>query len=245
MKKLLILSSAALISVVSACSSVSKCPTQDQVKSVAEEFIPQSFSVESVSSVKDIPGLCEVVIKVGAQPLVFYTDSNANYIVAGNLISVKDKKNLTQERRKEFMKVEKNMLEELEKRVDFTYGSGNKYIYYITDPDCPFCKRSEPILKDWADKNGIQIKVLLFPLPIHPEAFGKSASLICEKKGFEDLMKGNYGNNQCDQGKAKVQQNLEFLAERLGVGGTPTFVGMNGFMHSGVPTQEDLDKLVK
>ncbi len=245
MKKLLGVSTILFTITLTACSSVGKCPTQDQVKTAVKGFIPQEFNVESISSVKDIPGLCEVVIKVGAQPLVFYTDSKANYIMAGNLISVKDSKNLTRERQQEFMKVEKNLLNEVEKLVDFTYGSGSKYVYYITDPDCPFCKRSEPILKDWADKNNVQVKVILFPLPIHPEAFGKSASLICEKRGFVDLMTGNYGTNQCDQGKAKVQQNIEFLAQRLGIGGTPTFIGMNGLMHSGVPEKEDLDKLVK
>ncbi len=222
MKKFLILASIPMALVVSSCSvGQTSCPTQDQVKSAVKEFIPQEFNVVSVSNLKDIPGLCEVVIKVGAQPIVFYMDSKGEHIMAGNLLSVKEKKNITAERQKEFMRVDKNLLAELEKRVDFTHGKGDKYIYYITDPDCPFCKRTEPILKEWADKNGVQIKVLLFPLPIHPEAFGKSVSLICEKKSFDDLMKGNYGNKECEEGKAKVQQNLEFLSQRIGVSGTP------------------------
>ncbi len=244
MKKFLI-SVGMPLAVLSCSIGQTSCPTQDQVKSAVKEFIPQEFNVVWVSNLKDIPGLCEVVVKVGAQSIVFYMDSKGKYIMMGNLLSVEEKKNITGERQREFMKVEKDILAELEKRVDFTYGKGNKYIYYIADPDCPFCKRAESILKEWADKNSVQIKVILFPLPIHPSAFGKSVSLICEKRSFEDLVEGNYGNKECEEGKAKVQQNLEFLTQRVGINGTPTLIGMNGRYHLGVPTEEDLKKLVE
>ena len=248
MKRLLIrLSFAFVIASTTACSNITgaKCPSEEQVKSAVKEFIGSEFKVESISKLENIPGLCEIVIKAGAQPIVFYMDGKAEYIMAGNLLSVKDKKNITRERQQEFMKVEKDMLAKLDTMVDITYGQGDKYVYYITDPDCPFCKRTEPILKDWAEKNKVVIKTILFPLPIHPEAFGKSVSLICEKRGFENLMKGEYGNTLCDSGKAKVEQNLDFLSRQLGIGGTPTLIGMNGRLHSGVPTEEDLNKLIK
>ncbi|QWK20670.1 MAG: DsbC family protein [Hydrogenobacter thermophilus] len=244
-KKLgILLSSTVLLAVSSSCGAPSaKCPSKDTVKNSVKDLIPQDFTVESVSGVKEISGLCEVVIKVGAQPLVFYTDSTGNYVVAGNIISLKDKKNLTRERQQEFTKVSTDQLKELEKHVNFTYGQGKKFIYYITDPDCPFCKKSEPILEDWAKKAGVQIKVILFPLPIHPQAFGKSVALVCDKKGWEELVKGYESKNQCDEGKKTITDNLQFLSQ-LGVNGTPTFVGMNGKMQSGVPTEEDLNKLI-
>lgn len=244
-KKLgIVLSGAIFFAVSSSCGVGSaKCPTKDAIKNSVKELIPQDFTVESVSGVKEISGLCEVVIKIGAQPLVFYTDSTANYVVAGNIISLKDKKNITRERQQEFMKVSQDQLKELEKHVNFTYGQGKKFIYYITDPDCPFCKKSEPTIEEWAKKNNVQVKVILFPLPIHPEAFGKSVALVCDKKGWDELVKGYNSKNQCDEGKKVITDNLQFLSQ-LGVNGTPTFVGMNGKMHSGVPTEEDLNKLV-
>ncbi|SNZ12138.1 DsbC family protein [Hydrogenobacter hydrogenophilus] len=220
-----------------------KCPSKDTVKNAVKDLIPQDFTVESVSNVSNISGLCEVVVKVGAQPIVFYTDSNAQYVIAGNLISIKDKKNITRERQQEFMKVSNDLLKELEKHVNFTYGQGSKFIYYITDPDCPFCKKSEPIIEEWAKKNNVQVKVILFPLPIHPDAFGKSVALVCDKKGWNELVKGYDSKNQCEDGKKKVSENLQFLSQ-LGVNGTPTFIGMNGKMQSGVPTEEDLNKLI-
>ena len=245
MKKIsLFLSVLALWGASSSCGVGSaKCPSKDEVKTSVKELIPQDFTVESISPLKEIAGVCEVVVKVGVQPIVFYTDSKAQYVFAGSLISLKDKKNLTRERQQEFMKVSAEQLKELEKRVNLTLGEGKKYIYYITDPDCPFCKRSEPIIENWAKKNGVQVKVILFPLPIHPQAFGKSVALVCDKKGWEELTKGYQSPNQCEEGIKAVQDNLNFLSN-LGVSGTPTFVGMNGKMHSGVPTEEDLNRLI-
>ncbi len=245
MKKLLLASALLLsgFSLLSCGQSSAKCPTKEQVKTAVKDLIPQDFGVESVSEVKNIKGLCEVVVKVGAQPLVFYMDSQAQYVVAGNLISLKDKKNITRERQQEFMKVSQEQIKELEKRVAFTYGEGKKFIYYISDPDCPFCKKSHPVLEEWAKKQGVQIKVLLFPLPIHPEAFDKSVALICDKKGFKELDQGYTSSNQCEEGKRKVQDSIDYL-QKLGIGGTPTFIGSNGKMHSGVPTEEDLNRLI-
>ncbi len=245
LKKLALLS--ALIAVglsLNSCSqSSAKCPSKDQIKASVKDLIPQDFTVESVEQLQNIKGLCEVVVKVGAQPLVFYMDGKGEYLLAGNLISLKDKKNITRDRQQEFMKVSAEQLKELEKHVNIRYGDGNKYIYFITDPDCPFCKRSNPIVEEWAKKNNVQIRLILFPLPIHPEAFGKAVAIICDKKGFKEYAEGYTSNNQCEEGKKAVESNLEFM-NKLGVGGTPTFIGMNGKMHSGLPTEEDLNKLI-
>ncbi|MDW8095225.1 MAG: disulfide isomerase DsbC N-terminal domain-containing protein, partial [Aquificaceae bacterium] len=97
-----------------------KCPTKDQIKTSMKEFIPQEFTVESVSQMQNIKGLCEVVVKIGAQPIVFYVDGEGKYLLAGNLISLKDKKNITRERQQEFMKVSADQLKELEKHVNIT-----------------------------------------------------------------------------------------------------------------------------
>jgi thiol:disulfide interchange protein DsbC len=222
------------------------CPTEEKIKAEVKEFVSQEFTVESVQSLRGIPGLCEVVIKIGAQPLVFYTDREMKYVLAGNLISLADKKNITRERQQEFMKVSQDLLKELEKHKDFAFGKvgSQKYIYLWTDPDCLFCKRSEPIVEKWANEKGVEVRVILFPLPIHPEAFDKSVALICDKKGWEEYKSGYSSKNQCEDGEKKIENNLQ-LAERYGISGTPTFIGMNGKIHTGLPTEQDLDKLIQ
>jgi len=228
------------------CQQSRACPTEEKIRTGVKELIPQEFKVESVQALKDIPGLCEVVIKVGSQPLVFYTDKKMRYVMAGNLISLADKRNITRERQQEFMKVSQEEVKELQKHTDFTFGKvgSQKYIYKFADPDCPFCKRSEPIVEKWAIEKGVEVRVILYPLPIHPQAFGKSVALVCDKKGWEEYKSGYNSNNQCKDGEKKIENNL-FLAEKYGISGTPTFIGMNGKIHTGVPTEKELDKLVE
>ena len=245
MKKALIFSLFASFVLVS-CQQGKACPEEDEVKASMKEFIPQEFKVESIQALKEIPGLCEVVIKVDVQPLVFYTDKEMRYVLAGNLISLADKKNITRERQQKFMKVSQDLLKELEKHKDFAFGKvgSQKYIYLFTDPDCPFCKRSEPIVEKWANEKGVEVRVILFPLPIHPQAFEKSVALVCDKKGWEEYKSGYNSNNQCEDGRKKIESKLK-LAEKYGINGTPTFIGMNGKIHVGVPTEQDLDKLIQ
>jgi len=245
MKKALVFSLFASFVLVS-CQQGKACPKEDKVKASMKEFIPQEFRVESIQALKEIPGLCEVVIKVDGQPLVFYTDREMKYVLAGDLLSLVDKKNITRERQQEFMKVSQDLLKELEKHKDFAFGKvgSQKYVYMFTDPDCPFCKRSEPIVEKWANEKGVEVRVILFPLPIHPQAFGKSVALVCDKKGWEEYKSGYNSNNQCEDGKKKIESNLQ-LAEKYGISGTPTFIGMNGKIHVGLPTEQDLDRLIQ
>uniref|UniRef100_A0A7C5X4A6 DsbC family protein n=1 Tax=Thermocrinis ruber TaxID=75906 RepID=A0A7C5X4A6_9AQUI len=227
------------------CRPSGECPARDSLRASLQGFIPGRFEVESVQPLKELPSICEVVLKVGAQSIIFYTNKDGRYVLAGNLIDLVRKQNLTQTRQQELMKISQDLLKELQSHTDFVFGKvgSQKYIYLFTDPDCPFCKRSEPIVEKWANEKGVEVRAILFPLPIHPQAFGKSVALICDKKGWEEYKNGYTSNNQCEDGKKKVESNLQ-LAEKYGIRGTPTFIGMNGKIHIGVPIEQDLDKLI-
>jgi thiol:disulfide interchange protein DsbC len=99
------------------------------------------------------------------------------------------------------------------------------------------------MVEKWANEKGVEVRVILFPLPIHPQAFGNSASLICDKKGWQEYKSGYTSGSQCEEGKEKIESNRN-LAEKYSINGTPTFIGMNGKIHIGVPTEQDLDKLI-
>ncbi len=227
------------------CQTESSCPPKDRLKANLQEFIPGQFEVESVQPLKELPSVCEVVLRVGTQPIIFYTSKDGKYVLAGNLIDLANKQNLTHVRQQEFMRLSQDLLKELQNHTDFVFGKvgSQKYIYLWTDPDCPFCKRSEPIVEKWAIDRGVEVRVILFPLPIHPQAFVKSVALVCDKKGWEEYKSGYNSNNQCEDGKKKIESNLK-LAEKYGINGTPTFIGMNGKIHVGLPTEQDLDKLI-
>jgi thiol:disulfide interchange protein DsbC len=227
------------------CQTSSECPTKDSLKANIKDFIPGQFEVESIKGIKELPGICEVVLKVGAQPIILYTNKDGKYVLAGNIIDLTSKQNLTKIRQQEFMKISQDILKDLEKHTDFAFGKvgSQKYIYLFTDPDCPFCKRSEAIVEKWANEKGVEVRVILFPLPIHPQAFSKAVALVCDKKGWQDYKNGYTSNNQCEEGKKKIENNLN-LAAKYRINGTPTFIGINGKIHIGVPTEQDLDNLI-
>jgi thiol:disulfide interchange protein DsbC len=143
------------------------------------------------------------------------------------------------------MIVSEDILKKLEEHVNMIEGKGEKYVYYISDPDCPFCQRFSPMLKEWAKKNNVQIKVILYPLPIHPKAKPKSIAMVCDGKGYDDIHADVSTKNQCQKGKEAIEKNLKFLQE-IGVSGTPTIIGMNGRYIVGLPrSPEELNGLVQ
>ena len=221
------------------------CPDKGTVKSNLSKLIRREFKIESVKPMEEMKNLCEVVVKVGLRPVVLYTDGEGKNYIVGNAFNVETKENLTQKTVSRYMTVSKKVLDKLESLVNMTYGEGEKYVYYITDPDCPFCRRFSPILKDWAEKNKVKVKIILYPLPIHPKAKPKAVALVCDKKGFDDLHKNVNTKNQCEKGKKAIEENIKFLGE-IGVSGTPTVIGMNGKYIVGIPrSPEELKSLVQ
>ena len=81
----------------------------------------------------------------------------------------------------------------------------------------------------------ITVKVILLPLErLHPNAKAKAVSLVCDKKGFKELMNGYKSSNQCEIGKKKIHKNIKFLIKELKIRATPTFVFPDGEVKSGL-----------
>ncbi|MGC9108883.1 MAG: DsbC family protein [Caldimicrobium sp.] len=217
----------------------SKCPKLEDLQKTINN-IQQGIHLEKVSPTP-IHGLCEVVVKVSDSDRgIFYTDSQGKYVITGNIIELSSMKNLTGERLASLNKkvLPKETLAELEKYVAFTVGTSPNYVYLITDPDCPYCKKAEAILEELIKSGKLTVKVILFPLePLHPQAKAKAISIFCDKKGFEGLKAGYLSNNQCAEGKSLVEESINFM-QKIGVRGTPTFVFPDGEMKSGVLSPE-------
>ncbi len=67
--------------------------------------------------------------------------------------------------------------------VAFTYGTGKKEIYLITDPECPYCSRFEQ------DANGklddYTVHVILFPLSFHKKSPAMTEWIMMGKDDVE------------------------------------------------------------
>jgi len=251
MKKGLIL--ALLASALVACSSQEKktaqkplsCPSPLAFKEKLKPILGEGWEVVEVERLKDL-NLCAIVLKSGIKTFVLYMDPKMNYLISGHVIDVKRQVNISRQLAQKHATLSQAELKKLEQLTDLKFNEGaKKFVYFISDPDCPYCRKTEPILKEWAKKHGVEIRHIFFPLPMHPEAFDKAVDIVCSKKGYEYVHKDFEPKNLCEEGKKKIEKNIEELS-RMGVGSTPTIIGMTGKVITGLPQSEkDLEGLIK
>ncbi|AEH44730.1 disulfide bond isomerase, DsbC/G [Thermodesulfatator indicus DSM 15286] len=224
-------------------TSWAACPKRER----AAQMLAPLFGGEKpkVISVKSTPikGLCEVVVEANGRKTPVYLDESGRYLVLGRIIDILARKDLTQERLTELNRLSPEKLKELKKLVAFSVGKGPE-VFFITDPDCPHCKRAEKIIFPLAEQGKIKVNVIFMPLEaLHPHAKEKAVAIICDKKGPKELMKG-YQGTQCKEGEEKVKEALKILP-RLGIRGTPTYIFPNGKIHAGVLEEKQIIEMVK
>jgi thiol:disulfide interchange protein DsbC len=178
-----------------------------------------------------------MILNINGQFAPIY--ATKDFVLAGEMFS--NRKQITQEQiakvRKEQVKRLKGKLDELTATIYKPENANGKVLYLITDPDCPYCNRSKETVKMFADKNGITVKLVFFPLPFHKGADRKAESFICKGKSFEDYLNGSYGSKSCEEGQKKIRKML-ILAREAGIRGTPTFITENGRVITGFREKE-------
>jgi thiol:disulfide interchange protein DsbC len=70
-------------------------PSKETVTAAVKQIMPTNFEVVNVVQLKELPGLIEVSVKMGNQPVVLYMDRKSQYLFSGSLLELKTKKNLT------------------------------------------------------------------------------------------------------------------------------------------------------
>lgn len=83
---------------LTACGS--SAPSKEEVTASIKKIMPVNFEVVQITPLKEISGLSEVVALVDKQPVVFYTDRKAKYVLSGSLVNIETKQNLTLEAQK-------------------------------------------------------------------------------------------------------------------------------------------------
>jgi thiol:disulfide interchange protein DsbC len=222
-----------------AAPAAAQCPATDKVQQDLRKLFPNAPLEVTKVEPAEFPGLCAAQVKMGNQIRLVYTDPKGDYILAGNLFEVKTAKNLTLETTQALNKLTPEEMRQLEPLTAFTLGQGKKIVYFVTDPQCPYCKQVEPMLKKLSEKEGIQVRYLLFPLASHKGAREQCISILCDKKGLEGWEKGYKSDNQCPEGVKKVDETVAFL-QKQGIQSTPTFILSDGVYLSGAVPEEVL-----
>jgi thiol:disulfide interchange protein DsbC len=182
-----------------------------------------------------IPGLYEV--NLGSQ--IVYSDAAGDYVLLGEMVDTKTRRNLTEARMAEINKVDFASLP-LNNAVKYVKGNGARKIAVFSDPNCPYCKRFESTLRSM---NNITVYTFLYPV-LTPDSTVKSKAIWCASdraKAWEGWMVDHVaptGAGNCDT--SALDKNLA-LGRGLNVTGTPTIILADGTRLPGAVSADDLN----
>ena len=186
-------------------------------KNIAER-IPQLQAIDEVSK-SVVPGLFEVRVN-GSD--IYYTDAEGNYLIQGNVIDTKQRRNLTEERIDKLTAVAFDALP-LKDAFTIVRGNGKRKLAVFEDPNCGYCKRFE---RDLQKVDNVTIHMFLYPI-LSADSTEKSKVIWCAKdkgKSWQDWMVRDVqlsGAKSCDT--AALERNIEF-GHKYKISGTPTLI---------------------
>jgi thiol:disulfide interchange protein DsbC len=196
-----------------------------------------------IESIQKAPwgDLYEVVVRGPDGPQVYYVDSRATVIIAGQAIDAKSGRNLTEERQRALNRVKWESLP-FDWTITSKRGTGRRKIAILSDPNCPYCKRFE---EDLAKLDDITVHILPYAV-ISPQSVRQAKSVWCSKdrvKAWNDLMFRRIEPQAAPDCDTPVEKLVEF-GRKLGANSTPTWFIETGERYSGALPLEDVRKLL-
>jgi thiol:disulfide interchange protein DsbC len=210
---------------------------EDRLRATLVERLP-GIRIESVTKLPQLE-LYEVVSNGNR---IFYSDAKGEFALIGNLVDLKTRVNLTQERQEELNVVDFAALP-LDKAIVKVKGDGSRKVAVFSDPDCPFCKRLERELMKVSD---VTVYLFLFPIPqLHPDATRKARAVWCAAdpgKAWDALMlegtEPAAAAADCQDPIAEVAK----LADAVGIQGTPGLVFTSGKLVPGAISSKEIEE---
>jgi len=204
-------------------------------KNLAER-LPSLPKIDEVK-LSAMPGLWE--IRIGTD--IRYTDVSGNYLIEGELIDVRAKRNLTEERVNKLTAVDFASLP-LKDALMWKVGNGKRRIAVFADPNCGYCKRFERSLQEMKD-----LTVYTFVVPIlggdSPE---KARAIWCAKdqttawrSWMLDGIAAPRVMGACDD--AAIERNAALMRKHR-MNGTPAIVFEDGQRVPGALTAAQLEQ---
>ena len=212
-------------------------PAEAVIRSNLKERIPQIEKIDEVSKAA-MPGLYEVRVN-GTD--IFYTDAQGNYLIHGNLIDTRAKRNLTEERVNKLSAID---FSELPLKDAFTIvrGKGERKLAVFEDPNCGYCKRFE---RDLQNVDNVTVQLFLYPI-LGADSVEKSKNIWCAKDPaavFNDWMLAEKPITAASCDTAAVERNLEF-GRKHKITGTPTLIFADGQRVPGAINAQQVEQLL-
>ena len=207
---------------------------ESAIRKTLAERIPQLEKIDDVQSTP-MPGLYEV--RIGTD--VFYTDAKGNYLIQGELIDTKARRNLTEDRSAKLSAVDFSALP-LADAFTVVHGTGARKLAVFEDPNCGYCKRFERDLQKVQD---VTIYTFLYPI-LSPDSAEKSRNIWCAKDrvaAWQDHMLREKVTPPASCDTSALQRNLAF-GKKFKITGTPTLIFVDGSRVPGAINDTEVEK---
>jgi thiol:disulfide interchange protein DsbC len=180
-------------------------------------------------------------VRIGTE--LFYTDGEGNYIINGEMMDTRARRNLTEERMEKILALDFSQLPVKDAFV-VVRGNGKRKLAVFEDPNCGYCKRFE---RDLQKIDNVTVYMFLYPI-LGPDSTEKSRAIWCAKdKGaaWAGYMLRNEppakADASCDV--SALARNIEF-GRKHKITGTPTLVFADGSRVPGAIGAADVEKLL-
>jgi thiol:disulfide interchange protein DsbC len=207
-----------------------------EVKKAVEGILGKNAKVDSVRKA-GVLGLYEVV--VGGE--IAYVDEKASYIIFGNIVDVKAKKDLTEERKLKLAQIKFSDLP-LDLAIKQVRGNGKRVIATFEDPNCGYCKK---LAKELVGMNDVTIYTFLYPI-LSPDSTEKSKNIWCaadKAKAWNDWMVNNTAPPAAKCDASAVDKTVAF-GQKLNIRGTPTIFFTDGNRTPGYMPVAQIEKAI-
>jgi len=197
--------------------------------------LPSLPPIEEVSKAP-MSGLFE--IRVNGND-IFYTDAEGNFLIQGNLIDTKQRRNLTEERVDKLNAVAFDALP-LKDAFTLVRGNGKRKLAVFEDPNCGYCKRFE---RDMQKVTDVTVYMFLYPI-LGPDSTEKSKNIWCAKdkgKAWQDLMVRDQPVPTASCDSSALARNIEF-GKKHRITGTPTLIFADGTRVPGAVSAQQVEK---
>jgi thiol:disulfide interchange protein DsbC len=236
-----LIKTAALVALLGLNALPSAWANETVIRKNIAERLPNFPKIDEVSKAA-MPGLWELRVNEND---VFYTDAEGNFLIQGQLIDTKAKRNLTEERIEKLTAIDFDKLP-LKDAFSFKMGNGKRKMAVFEDPNCGYCKRFERDLQNVKD-----VTVYLFLLPIlGQDSQVKSRNIWCAKdkaKAWQDWMLRDQApeavaqDAKCDT--TALARNVE-LSRKHKITGTPAMVFADGSRVPGAISAAQVEKFL-
>ena len=207
---------------------------EKQIRAEVQKRLGTAANVRNVTA-SPIPGLFEVQVNNE----IFYTDSNAKYLIQGEMVELATGNNVTAKRQEDINRIKWSELPQAQ-AFKVIRGNGSRQIAVFSDPNCGYCKRLEKTLQQL---DNVTIYNYLIPI-LSADSSLKSKQIWCasdQQKVWNDWML----NNQSPTGKYDcanpIDKNMA-LAKNYGINGTPTIFFTDGSRFPGAVQLADIEK---